>query len=64
MTAPRYFPTVADRLAQPVVTSLELMPSPSMYDELLRPLWWTPEGVSHQASNNEDRTEGTQEGLT
>jgi hypothetical protein len=42
----RYFLTVADRLAQPPVSSIELMPSPSMYDELLRPLWWTPAGVA------------------
>lgn len=37
----RYF-TLSERLTQPPVSSIELMPSPSMYDELLQPLWWTP----------------------
>lgn len=45
MTAARYFVTVAERLAQAPVSSVELMPSPSMYDELLTPLRWTPAGL-------------------
>ena len=40
----RYF-DVAQRLAQPPVRSDEVTPSPSMYDELLTPLWWTPAGI-------------------
>lgn len=44
-TPPRYFPTPAERLLQAPVSSIEPMPSPSMYDELLHPLWWTSDGV-------------------
>jgi hypothetical protein len=45
MSVARYF-TVQERLPQPPVRSDEVMPSPSMYDELLVPLWWTPSGVT------------------
>lgn len=48
MPEPRYFLTVAERLAEPPVSFIELVPSPSMFDELLRPLWWTPDGVTFQ----------------
>lgn len=40
----RYF-TVSERFTQTPVRSDEVTLSPSMYDELLRPLWWTPSGV-------------------
>jgi hypothetical protein len=46
---PRYFLTVGERLVQPAVSSLEVIPSPSMYDELLIPLWWTPDGLAFAA---------------
>lgn len=41
----RYF-TVAERLEQMPVRSDEVTPSPCMYDELLQPLWWTPNGIT------------------
>lgn len=52
MPEPRYFLTVAERIDEPPVSFIELVPSPSMFDELLDPLWWTPAGVvfAHQVA--------------